>query len=487
MTGAAPRREAALLAALLVAFLAVNLATATRYPAVWVDEIQFADPAVNHVLGHGFTSSVWVKQTAGELWAGNAPLYPLLLTSWLSLLGVSALAVRSLNYVLVALAALLLVVFLRRTRVVPSERGRLLVAALFLLGHGVMFCYRMGRYDVLGMVWAVLAALVWAGPGGAGGLVRLALIGLLLPATGLQLVPASVLLAGVLVVFQGRAALSRAAALLGGVAAGGLALRAGLGALGVWEAFRASTSAVGVIGKGVLGKVRELPRIYAADKSFVLVLLCALLLGLLSRGELVRRFRTSPLAFGLVVAAVVPPALQVAAKFPIYYVWMAYLPLLVGVVATLETAPPPAWGRLAVGAALALAAAVGLPARLAVVSTLWAERDPARLEAAVASRIGPSDVVVTDFKAYYVVKRTARALYGLPYLGLLTPPEKEAVTVLLVREEAVPAVVGAVGGVWAPSGGPIAAGSVSPEPRAFRFLRDLRDENYPLRLLRRVP
>jgi hypothetical protein len=101
---AAPRERGFLLAITCVA-LATNLLTAVRYPAVWGDEIHLADPAVSFVLGNGLASSVWVKQGIHEIFAGNAPLYPVLLSWWLSAFGVSATAVRSMNYVLVSLLA----------------------------------------------------------------------------------------------------------------------------------------------------------------------------------------------------------------------------------------------------------------------------------------------------------------------------------------------------------------------------------------------
>lgn len=480
-------RERALLLALVGAVLALNLVTASRYPAVWVDEVQFADPAVNWALGHGFTSSVWVKQGAHETFAGNAPLYPLLLSGWLSLTGVSAVAVRSLNYLLVSLLALLFHALLGRTGLVRSPWLRVAAAALVLTAHGLTFSYRMGRYDVLGMVWLVLAALLWTRERTAPRLAGLFVAGLFLAPSGLQLVPATILLCGLAVLFRPREDVPRAAALLAGLFGGGVLLRVVLGALGTWEAFRASTGAVGVIGKSVLDKVRDLPRVYSADKSLVLVAAAALvLLAATRRVALAAPFR-SPLLFGLAALAVVPAALQVAAKFPLYYSWMAFLPLLAGVLSTLDAGTVSKGARAASVVFLLAAAAVGLPLRLAAVASAWVARDPVRLEADLGERLSPDDVVVTDFKGYYVVKARAKGLFGLPYLGILTPAEKASVTALVLRPEALEAVKKAVGGHWEPSGTEMPAGSVSPEPALFRLARELRDENYPLRLYRRSP
>jgi hypothetical protein len=63
------RRETLLVIALCGAVLAFNLATAERFPVPWVDEIMFADPAVNLLLGNGFTSSAWFGQRKDAFWA----------------------------------------------------------------------------------------------------------------------------------------------------------------------------------------------------------------------------------------------------------------------------------------------------------------------------------------------------------------------------------------------------------------------------------
>lgn len=307
----------------------------------------------------------------------------------------------------------------------------------------------------------VLAALLWTGERTAPRLAGLFAIGLLLAPSGLQLVPATLLLCGLAVLFRPREDVPRAVALVAGLLGGGLLLRL------------------------VLDKVLDLPRIYTADKSLVLVAGAALVLLAAMRRTVIQAPLRSPLLFGLAALAVVPSALQVAAKFPLYYSWMAFLPLLTGVVSTLDSGLVPGASRAAALALLVVAGTVGLPLRLAAVASAWTARDPGRLTRDLEQRLTPDDIVVTDFKGYYVVK--ARALFSLPYLGILTPAEKASITALVLRPEALEAVLRAVGGTWLPAGPEMPAGSVSPEPALFRLARELRDENYPLRFYRRGP
>jgi hypothetical protein len=479
------RRGAALLTLASVLFLALNLVTATRYPAPWVDEIQFGDPAVNLALHGEFSSTVWIVQTAHEFWAGNTPLYPYLLAQWLRLFGVSPMAARSFNYVLVIFAGWLFWILLRRTGVVLSEGWRLTAVLLFWTAQGVTFCYRMGRYDVTGMVLFLLAALVWTAPDGALSSLALFVIATLFPLAGLQLIPSSALLCLVLVLFLGWPALRRAAALGAGVLAGIGLLYLLYAQHGVWQAFRASTSAVGTIGAGIAGKLRGLPGIYAGDKSMLLLLLVAGLL-LLTIPSLRRTWRKQPLIFGIAVAIVVPTALQLAAKFPIYYAWMALLPLLAGVISALERSAPSKPVRACALVGLVLASAVGLPARLAVVAVNWDSRSLAPIDRFVAANIAPEDVVVGDFKAYYALKTRVRAYYAHTYVGIMTAEERRSVNVLLLRDRAAPAVQQALGGSWIDTGLTM-PGARTASKAALRFLGDLREEEYEVRLYRKAP
>ena len=101
----------------------------------------YTDPAANFSFGAGFTSTAWYAQRYDAFWAGNVPLHALLLGAWLKLVPFGPSGVRSLNFLLVALA----VVFFWRA----SERVegftpslRLALCLLLLCGYGVTFSYR---------------------------------------------------------------------------------------------------------------------------------------------------------------------------------------------------------------------------------------------------------------------------------------------------------------------------------------------------------
>jgi hypothetical protein len=469
------------LVAICLFFLAISLATASRYPPVWIDEVQFTDPAVNLVLHRHFSSTVWIVQRGNEFWAGNTPLYTLILAGWLEVFVVSALAVRSLNSVLMVVAIGLLWELTRRNRWISRPDLRLALCTLLLTAHGMVFSYRMGRYDVVGLVLFAAAALIWTEQKGLTRYVLLGLCGALVPWAGLQLLPATVAYCALLLGFIGWSAAPAIVAIIAGSGAGSLALYTLYKSRGVWGAFRLSTTAVGTIGQSFGTKLLSVPAAYFHDKSFTLVLAAAILLALSDRRKLLA-WRENLLVFGLVAALLIPGFLAALGKFPLYYSWMVFVPLAIAVLGELQdvTAGP---ARRAVCAMLLVAGLIGLPPRIAAVMWNWNSMSPKTTEDFVASNLTPRDVVIADFKTYYPVKLRCKALYAPTYVQMMTPEENRTVSALLVSPQQYAMVARAVGGNWRDTGVSLESRY---EPRSLvSFLRDLEEQAYKVELYRR--
>ncbi len=170
-------------------FLLLNLATGTRYPFVWIDEVMYADPAVNLYLGHGFTSSAWYVQHADEFWAGNVPLHSALLFLWLKAFGFSILAVRAINYVYMIAAGVLLWRACIRLELVAASWARLLLLGLMACGYSMIFAYRSGRPDCVAMLLVCAAVYVYSRECWRQRIFGLMALGALMPWAGLQLLP----------------------------------------------------------------------------------------------------------------------------------------------------------------------------------------------------------------------------------------------------------------------------------------------------------
>lgn len=468
-------REVKVLTLLLAAFLLVNGLTLSRYPSVWVDEVQFADPAVSLASGEGFTSTAWFSQDSAQFWAGNVPLYTGLLSLWLRIFGVGMIAERSLNLVIFAAFVLLVWRWMARSRIVESPKWRIIAVSLLMCGHAMVFSYRSGRYDALGMLLAAAVLNLWGRP------FWLALIGLLIPAAGLQLIPAALVLGALASLFGGRPAIIRVGALTSGTAVGALGLRAFYILNGAWEGFRASTAAIGQMGQSVTAKFVSLPSAYVTDKSRILAAV-ALVIMLWSGRSLVEGTTRRIAGFAIAALILLPAALHMAGKFPIYYGWLVFVPLVIALAHTSD--------RLrvrsgSVTALLVLTALAGLPLRLAGALCSYSQRDPARIQEYVRRIVPPNTTVLADFKTYYALRSTGVRPLMPTYLNALTPAERETVELLLLRPEDADRACQQLGGEWT------TAGPALTPPAAPRLLKmlvaELREEDFEIRAYRRLP
>ena len=209
---------------MLLVFLLLNLVTGSRSPSVWMDEVMYADPAINWLRGDGFTSTAWSVQHGTEFWASNVPLHAVLLRGWLALTGVSALAVRSLNYLLFAAACYLLWDVTRRHALIVTRSLRLAFLATLLLGFGVSASYRSGRYDGVGILLSAGIAAIALRSLSLGAAALLFVSAALLPWAGVQLLPYWFALGLIAWLVSGRAAGRRLLVIAAGIMCGAAAL-----------------------------------------------------------------------------------------------------------------------------------------------------------------------------------------------------------------------------------------------------------------------
>ena len=129
--------------------------------------------------------------------------------------------------------------------------------------------------------------------------------------------------------------------------------------------------------------------------------------------------------FGSLAAVLVPGSLAAIGKFPLYYSWMAFVPLAIAVIAELQAATSNS-ARRAVCVMLIMAGLIGLPPRLVAVIWNWNSMSSKTTADFVASNLTPSDVVVADFKTYYPVKLRCKATYAPTYVQMMVPEESTA-------------------------------------------------------------
>jgi MFS family permease len=437
------RFEPALVALLLAVFLAINFTTGTRFPVPWQDEAFFTDPAVNYATGHGFVSTVDFcgDSTPHTFFACNTPLFPYLLGNWIRVFGFSVLSTRSLNYILFSLAALVLWFATRRLKLILTPQARLLFLVLIFLGYGDGFIFRSTRYDCTGLLLLALAVLAYSLRSRPLRLFVIAAIGIAIPFAGMQLVCYSALLGAVLLAyFRGRVIRELIA----------LAIGIPLGVAGLFALFVSHGVLQNFFAQVQLESVHRLDYI-DKDPSLALLFAACVVLGI-DRAR-TRSFRlSSPLAFAIVAGLVIPAGLLATRKFPIYYSWMAYIPLALGFAAELShtTLAPARAARALAALAVVLACLLGFPAQLGSAAYYWKDRNTAQIDAVIRKEITSSDWVYTDYSAYFAVRKVTPYVV-IPYV--IPDQDKEKVTVLVVTPQAFNEYAKAiVGGNWYDTG-----------------------------------
>jgi hypothetical protein len=440
--------------ALALCILVVNAMTADRSPRPWLDEAMFADPGLNLIDGRGFVSGWWPSQPSDEFFAGNAPLYSLLVGGWAFLFGSELTTLRLLNPLLLALAAGFLILGLRRRKLVQDWRSDLLLVFLLYGGYAMTFSYRSVRYDVLGIV--LCAALFAATSIPRRELAWLSLFGVaaLLPIAGLHLLPYVALVCVLRFLFDAnwRVVLQDGIAIAAGIVLGALIFLLTLAHAGVVDRLITSATQLSIHGEQSVNPLSVFWSAIRTDPSSLLLLGSLLLVAVLPVGRRVLGSRMVLVVFAFGV--VVPGAIALAGKFPIYYGWMRFVPLVLVTVILTDRLIRASHYRAVVGILLiCLVAGYGLPGRLYVATTNWSANDPAHLHAAVQQWLAEDDVVYATPLAYFAVRNVTPRIYGDPYFWREQEwNENLEVNVLVVAPAEAARAIARVGGEWEMTG-----------------------------------
>jgi hypothetical protein len=464
---------------LLVAFVVLNIKISMRSWPVWLDEVLLTDPAANLYLGNGFTSSAWFFQNKNEFWASNAPLHAIVLYHWMKLFGFSPVAVRSLNYVLMGLAALILWLSAYRFDMVRAGAWRLTLVALLLLGEGVSINYLSNRYDCLGIFLCASMLLAFS----VGSLwlrcVLLLYIGVFIPIAAIQLLPYVAVLSLLLLIFLKWTYVKEIISvgigstlgiiflyliyMTNGVAnvffirsIGGHTLGSTIG--DSWIRSASDTEKIYYVlthFPEILGRrLANFPNWFGEDRSLLLLLIIGM--GLLACAIRNSQFeRRSLLSFGLIVGVSIPIVFGILREFPAYYSWMAFIPLCICLCSAIDelsknTKPGTTW--LLILIVLIAVGIPGYPYKLYRTLRDWDNRDYTLVERFIDENIMKDDRVYSDFGPYYAIKRKANEVYLPTYLDVITPKERDCINVLVRNDSekkvSLEKAISIIGGEW---------------------------------------
>jgi len=442
-------REGAWVGLFLLAFLAVNLLTATRYPVPWADECDIAEPAVSFLHGQGFVIR----------FSEILSLYTFLLVPWMKLFGATLLALRA-ACILSSTAALgLLWSAVKRLGLVGRASGRLFLLLLLMTEYAMIFACRDGRYDGFGCL--LMAASLWmmSIPRRRPRVLSVAILSLFLAWAGLQYLPLLFVAGAVLLLFFRRRYVPEVAAASASAALGAALFFASVYAAGrlpgLLHFMRAQPSGPTILLDWIRHKGFHQANYIPKDFSLPSLAAAAVSLWFARRQEGNDRFRFV-LGFGLVFALLLSVVMLAAAKLPTYYCYMLAIPLSISIASALDLAPRCSFRNAAL-ALCSLSALAGAGLNLAVCLSDWRDRDYARVEHFIAQSIQPGDTAYVDAAGYLAARPIARDVYlpevaGGDILDRLSPPQKASITVLVIRPEDAARVVAGMGGKWMPTG-----------------------------------
>jgi hypothetical protein len=441
----APLRGVTVVAVLML----VNYFTLDRYPLSWIDEVMYADPAVNLASGYGFVSSAWGSQSFDEFWASNAPLYSLLLAGWLTAFDVEWLNVRGFSLIIAAVGALSFTSAVRNFNLVKrrDDLGYFLIALLTIFPF--VYSYRIGRPDVLGMCLSALLLYSLSLPTSNLRKLFVIIFAASLIWTSLAVALFVTLQSGIVLLFYRRAFFRDLLLIAGGLVLGALSLAV---FLLVNDAFiRFSMIAVGsghtlpgqlgqllVYGETrIFDKFLSLPGAYIGALFFfpytmTLMLLATMVCTVASRPNRLQLML-------LTSAFLIPLLLLVAGKYTWHYSWIHFSIMLVflfsyadSIRASKLRVLAPVW--------LAVTCLLGLPWLIGYTLNDWKALDPQLLSEFVDKNVQSDDVLVADASVYFLARARGARVLTTNYGGGKGLPEvpdnqKASITKLIIPSD----------------------------------------------------
>lgn len=447
--------------------LALTYFSLPRY-IPWSDEMQLVDPGASLYFGHGFTSGVFPFQRPDEFFYGNAPGFSFLLAPWFGIFGFGAPQARGFSVACSILGLLCLWLFLVRSA--PTMPGwlRALACVTAFSGFGITINVWTARYDALGILLSCAIALAWTYGEQRKAQLGMFLAGALSFVAGFQLVFLYGAISALVLLIFGKEAIRRLTFVWAGVVTGAVIWFGLILIFGSLKKFfmimlGSQLSITGQLGqlivqgdRSLLTRLDQWKLMLVQDPSLVVMASLMIVLLLVTGGR--RAVSANPairrlalVAFWVIV--VVPAVIFLSHAFPLYYSWMAYLPVVVvtAVLADLPKGTARMVALLSYGIAAGLAIALGVFAQFRIVAGNEAGLAYRSFEKAVREEVRADDDVYVDSAAYFAARSVARQVFSPTYANTrLVPgfPEKDSIDLMVVNRASLPDAKNRLGGHW---------------------------------------
>jgi hypothetical protein len=412
-----------------------------RVHYTWIDEVAYAEAAVNYVKDGTYTSAAFFTARADETHVSPTPAHSFLLIGWLKLFGVSQTAVRSLPLFLALLATVIFWRACLRAGLIHSAAAGTMLVSVVLLSYGFSFSYTTARPDAVAVLVLSFMFYLAVRPSSAISLGAFVLLAVALPFVQSAAVIYAFILSAVLLFFVRGLALRPVFLACAGMVAGILLQVAVYKMAGVWDAWvallrseRSVSLAQYLLERLSLSALLNHSNTLPKDFSAFVLLGGVVLLGLATFIFRLDRCQTLPKA-ALTIFVAVLCGMFIVGKFPTYYGWMLTFPLAAILAAMFDRLPAGQRVLRAGAVAIAvLACLVGFPVQAAVALNDWPYRTPARVDAWLQTQIRPDDTVFCDYPFYYLAKEKAHKVFVGRYSRVMTPEELDSLDLVLLSK-----------------------------------------------------
>lgn len=431
----------------------------------WEDEIMLLDPAANLYFKGEFTSTAWAFQKSDEFWACNTPLYSGSLFFWIKIFGYGILQVRMFNVFLITISAILIWLLLKRTSFITSPFRRIVFYISFVFAHGISFICGSGRYDSISILLFSLALYILSIKKYFPRSILLFFVGFLFPIGGLQLIAMTMIIGITAILFFKQKVFKELIYIGSGIFIGIISLLTFYFSKGVLSTFFFSTfgsqhTISGQIGQFLIqndqdGFVRysDFFRIFTTDQTLLVLIPICIVIFIVSLKENAI-YSNKPILFFLVLGLFMPIGMFVLGKFPLYYSWMAIIPLLIFIFSDRVSIVIQNYNlifRMVIYTSIIFMIAVGRPAKLFSFENNIKGRE---IDIEYFNQnFNKKDEVYSDFRYYYELKPRVGMLYTPNYTGsqlLPNYPEAEKVRInkLFIQMSNLDRAVNKIGGEW---------------------------------------
>jgi hypothetical protein len=237
--------------------------------------------------------------------------------------------------------------------------------------------------------------------------ISLFIISVLVPWAGLQFIPFLFLLICILFLFDRNEFLKTAIATGSGSFLGGVLLIGLYSYNNVLDDFLDSIVPHTGTGDQTFLKLDQLVHIYGQDYSYIALVFIVLAFYFYKITRKKGLGFLSTFKYCFIIAVICPVFLHFSGKYPLYYTWMAYVPLCVGFLGELSRHNLEKFQQILVGITILCISAIGLPARTAVTAIQWEQRSYETVNELVSKSIISTDTVLTSYQGYYAAKNNS--------------------------------------------------------------------------------